>query len=106
PYSRVVAVDPTTGQEIWAFQVPGGAPSSRGVEYWPGDARTPAQIVFGTRLNGHLYSLDAKTGKLNQEFGDNGVVNLNTPEILHGFNGSQNGLSGPPTVYKNMVITG
>jgi len=106
PYSRVVALDPVTGKEIWAFQVPGGSPSSRGVEYWPGDARTPAQIVFGTRMNGHLYSLDAKTGKLNPEFGDNGVLNLNTPEILHGFSGNQNGLSGPPTVYKNMVITG
>src|ERR1051326_7764157 len=33
PYSRVVAVDPTTGQEIWNFPVPGGVPSSRGVEY-------------------------------------------------------------------------
>lgn len=106
PYSRVQAIDPTTGQEIWTFQVPGGGPSSRGVEYWPGDALTPAQIVFGTRMNGYLYSVDAKTGKLNKDFGDNGVVNLNTPEILQGLPGNQNGLSGPPTVYKNMVITG
>ena len=104
PYSRVVALDPVTGQEIWAFQVPRGGPSSRGVEYWPGDARTPAQIVFGTR-NGYMYSVDAKTGKLNNDFGDNGVVNLNTPEILQGLPGSD-GLSGPPIVYKHLVITG
>ena len=38
PYSRVVAVDPTTGKEVWAFQLPSGNPSTRGVEYWPGDA--------------------------------------------------------------------
>ena len=47
PYYRVVALDPTTGKEIWAFQLPSGNPSTRGVEYWPGDAQTPPQIVFG-----------------------------------------------------------
>jgi quinoprotein glucose dehydrogenase len=102
PFSRVVALDPTTGAEQWAFQVPG--PPTRGVEYWPGDARTPAQIVFGTST-AKLYSLDAKTGKPNEAFGDKGVVDLNTPEILQGLPGS-NGLSSPPIVYKNLVITG
>ena len=67
PYSRVVAVDPTTGKELWAFQLPAGSPSTRGVEYWPGDAQTPAQIVFGSS-DGKLYSLDAKTGKPNDGF--------------------------------------
>jgi quinoprotein glucose dehydrogenase len=47
PYARVVAIDPATGKEIWTFRLPSGNPSTRGVEYWPGDARTPAQIVFG-----------------------------------------------------------
>ena len=37
PYSRVVALDPTTGKELWAFKLPSGNPSTRGVEYWPGD---------------------------------------------------------------------
>ena len=48
PYGRVVALDPTTGKEVWVFQLPAGNPSTRGVEYWPGDAQTPPQIVFGT----------------------------------------------------------
>src|SRR3954468_11292768 len=39
PYSRVVALDSATGREIWKFKVPAGGPSTRGVEYWPGDAR-------------------------------------------------------------------
>ena len=68
-------VDPTTGKEVWAFQLPSGNPSTRGVEYWPGDAQTPPQIVFGSS-DGKLYSLDAKTGKPNEAFGDNGIVNL------------------------------
>jgi quinoprotein glucose dehydrogenase len=104
PYSRVVAVEPTTGKELWAFQLPASSPSTRGIEYWPGDARTTPQILFGSS-DGKLYSLDAKTGKPNDAFGDNGVVNLNTPEILQGLPG-HDGLSSPPIVFKNLVITG
>jgi quinoprotein glucose dehydrogenase len=104
PYSRVVAVEPTTGKELWAFQLPSGSASTRGVEYWPGDGQTPPQIVFGS-ADGKLYSVNAKTGKPNDTFGDNGIVNLNTAEIMRGLPG-RNGLSSPPTVYKNLVITG
>ena len=104
PYGRVVALDPTTGKETWVFRLPSGSPSTRGVEYWPGDARRSARIVFGSG-DGKLYSLDAKTGQLDPDFGDKGIVDLNTPEILQGFSGN-NGLSSPPVVYRNLVITG
>jgi len=104
PYSRVVALDPTTGKEIWTFRLPSGNPSTRGVEYWPGDAQTRPQIVFGSN-DGKLYSLDAKTGEPTEAFGARGVVDLNTPEILRGLPG-RDGLSSPPTVFKNLVITG
>lgn len=104
PYSRVAAVDPVNGKEIWFYKLPSGNPSTRGVEYWPGDGKTPAQIVFGSS-DGKLYSLDAKTGKPNIAFGDNGVVNLNTDAIMHGLPG-RNALTSPPIVYKNLVITG
>ncbi len=65
PYGRVVALDPTTGKELWAFPVPNGTPTSRGVEYWAGDAKTPAQIVFGSN-DGRLFSLNAQTGQPNR----------------------------------------
>ena len=104
PYNRVVAVEAVTGKEVWVYQLPSGNPSSRGVEYWPGDAKTPPQIVFGTS-NGRLISLDAKTGVPNAAFGEKGSVDLNTPEILRGLPGS-NGLSSPPIVYRNLVILG
>jgi len=104
PYSRVVALDAVSGKELWAYQLPSGSPSTRGVEFWAGDAKTPAQIVFGSS-DGKLYSIHAKTGKPNDGFGDNGVVNLNTPEIMQGLPG-RNALTSPPIVYKNLVITG
>ena len=104
PYARVVALDPASGKEKWAFQLPSGNPSTRGLEYWPGDATTPAQIVFGTS-DAKLYSIDAATGTPNRAFGDGGVVNLDTPEILRGLPG-RNGLTSPPNVFKHLVITG
>jgi len=104
PYSRVVAVDPVTGKEIWAYHLPQGNPATRGLEYWVGDGQTPAQVVFGSS-NGKLYSLNAKTGKPNEAFGDNGIVNMNTPEIMQGLPG-RNALSSPPIVYRNLVIAG
>uniref|UniRef100_Q028C8 Quinoprotein glucose dehydrogenase n=1 Tax=Solibacter usitatus (strain Ellin6076) TaxID=234267 RepID=Q028C8_SOLUE len=104
PYSRVVAVDPVTGGELWSFSLRSGNPSTRGLEFWAGDGHTPAQIVFGSS-DGKLYSIDAQTGKPNPAFGDNGVVNLNTDAIMHGLPG-RNSLSSPPIVYKNFVITG
>ena len=104
PYGRVVALDSTTGKEIWNFRVPAGNASTRGVEYWPGDSQTQPQIVFGTG-GGRLFSLNAKTGEPNAAFGDHGSIDLNTPEILQGLTGT-NGLSSPPTMYRNLVITG
>ncbi len=104
PYSRVAAVDPVNGKELWSYQLPSGVPSTRGVEYWAGDGKTPAQVVFGSS-DGKLYSLNAMTGKPNMEFGDNGVVNLNTDAIMHGLPG-RNGMTTPPVIYKNLVITG
>jgi quinoprotein glucose dehydrogenase len=104
PYGRVVALDPTTGQEKWAYRLPSGNPSTRGLEYWPGDATTPAQIVFGT-VDAKLYSIAAATGVPNAAFGTGGVVSLDTPEILRGLPG-RDGLTSPPIVYKHLVITG
>jgi quinoprotein glucose dehydrogenase len=104
PYSRVAAIDPINGTELWSWQLPSGNPSTRGLEYWGGDGKTPPQVVFGSS-DGKLYSLDAKTGKPNPEFGDNGVVNLNTDAIMRGLPG-RNAMTSPPIVYKNLVITG
>lgn len=75
PYSRVAAIDPTNGKELWSYQLPSGNPSTRGLEYWAGGGATPAQIVFGS-TDGKLYSLDAKTGRPNPAFGDNGISTL------------------------------
>ena len=82
PYSRIVALDAATGREQWVFQIPDGdQPSVRGANYWPGGEGAGPAIIFGTR-RGRLYSINAATGQLSQEFGDHGVVDLKTPEVM------------------------
>jgi quinoprotein glucose dehydrogenase len=106
PYSRVVALDAATGHEQWVFQIPDGdQPSVRGANYWfGGDGAGPA-IIFGTR-RGRLYSISAATGQLNQEFGDHGMVDLKTPEVMTTGRDKSYILPSPPLIYKNLVITG
>jgi quinoprotein glucose dehydrogenase len=102
----VVALEPETGREVWSYAVATpGQPSLRGVEYWPGDGKTGPRVVFGTR-DGYLIALEAKTGKPATGFGENGVVNMRTPEILNGSPNANLGMTSPPIVYRNLVITG
>ena len=47
--NRVVALEPETGKEIWQHPVTGGAPSRRGVAYWPGEGSTRAAHLLHRR---------------------------------------------------------
>ena len=106
PYGRVVALDAATGHELWAFTMPPrDRAGTRGVAYWPGGKGVGARIVFGTR-GGKLMALDAATGKPAADFGTNGVVDMKTPEVMNGNRGFPLGLSSPPTVYRDLIITG
>jgi len=103
-YGRVAALEPETAKEIWVYEVKDGAPATRGLEYWPGDKQSPATVFFGTS-SGKLYALNAKTGKPVPGFGNEGIVDMK-PGALNGLENSSFGLSSPPIIYKNVVITG
>jgi quinoprotein glucose dehydrogenase len=106
PYGRIVALDLTAGKELWSFDLPvGDQAATRGMEYWPGDGKAAPTVVFGTRA-GRLMSLAAATGKPAAGFGDNGVVPLKTPEVMVTGMNKAYGLSSPPIVFKNLIITG
>ena len=106
PYGAVIALDATTGAEKWRFQLPDAeVPSKRGLAYWPGDANIPPSLFFGASSGG-LYSIKASDGTLNTGFGENGIVNLKTPEVMRDFMDAGYSLLSSPTIYKNLVITG
>ena len=90
-YNRVVALDPETAKELWVYEVKDGSPAVRGLEFWAGDKDSPPSVLFGTS-SGKLISLNAKTGKLNPGFGNEGIVDMK-PGALNGLENASFGLS-------------
>ena len=80
PLGRVIALDPVSGTQRWAFDshIPKDAGygdfATRGVSTWkpPNGARR----IFIATIDARLISLDRATGKPFADFGDNGVVDL------------------------------
>ncbi len=83
---RVVALEASTGREIWRHVVAGARPSRRGVSWWAGGGGLAPRIVFTTGR--HLRALDAATGAPVESFGAGGVVDLvvpyNSVPLVHG----------------------
>src|SRR5262245_46569958 len=90
--NRVAALDPETGKERWQYRVAGGAPSRRGVAFWPGDGTAPPRIVF--TVGRRLIELDAASGTPVPTFGRDGEVDMIVP------------YNSVPFVHGNVVIVG
>src|SRR5437773_12017322 len=90
--NRVVALDSETGKEIWRYVAKEGAPSRRGVAYWPGDKSHSSRIMV--TLGRKLMALNARTGDIETGFGKDGEVDMVVP------------YNSPPTIYKNAVMVG
>jgi quinoprotein glucose dehydrogenase len=90
--NRVVALQPESGNEIWAYLVTGGTPSRRGVAYWPGNNSNPPRILF--TAGRRLIALNANTGKVDPGFGKEGEVDMVVP------------YNSVPLIYKNVLVVG
>src|SRR5581483_10063149 len=102
-WNRVVALEPETGKKLWEYEGQ-HTPGMRGIAWWPGDKQSESRIIFGT-TDGWLIALNAHTGRPVPGFGNEGLVNLR-PGVADKFPNSFYGLSSPPTIYKDLIITG
>lgn len=108
----VVALDATTGQQLWQWRAQEGerfdnAPrkgSGRGLAIWrDGDEARILVITPGF----YLVSLDAKTGLPDPEFGDNGRIDMQQGLRLGiGRDDLDIGSSMPPFVMNDVVVVG
>jgi quinoprotein glucose dehydrogenase len=106
PYRRVTALNAETGKQVWAYDLPGtDAPSTRGVEYWPGGNGAAPRVIVSTR-DGKIIALSARTGEPVASFGTNGILDTKTPEIMNGLPNAAFGYSTPPLVVNNVLVTG
>ncbi len=111
---RVVALDAATGKEVWQFDplkdhpfphrlASGGV--NRGCAYWSdGKPHGDRRIIHGTS-DGRLFSLDAKTGKLDPKFGDGGIRNLRK-ELDPKVAGRNYGPTSAPAIWKDTIVVG
>ncbi|HEY4363387.1 MAG TPA: pyrroloquinoline quinone-dependent dehydrogenase [Bryobacteraceae bacterium] len=71
--NSVVALDATTGKELWTHANIGPVPA-RGINYWESKDRKDRRLLYP--VGGYLTALDATTGQTIDSFGDNGRTDL------------------------------
>ncbi|HVG70814.1 MAG TPA: PQQ-binding-like beta-propeller repeat protein [Vicinamibacterales bacterium] len=100
----LVAVDATTGKELWIRENMNGM-TSRGMNYWESADGRDQRLIYA--MNSLLQTLDAKTGRPIMSFGTNGVVDLRV-----GIDGRDPATLGniqsntPGEVFQNLIILG
>jgi quinoprotein glucose dehydrogenase len=109
PVGRVIALDPVTGQQRWAFdaKVPRDAGygdfASRGVSSWQ---RGSEHRIFVATIDARLIALDATTGQPIPEFGERGTVDLRKGLRIAPRGFAQYQVTSPPAVIGNTVVVG
>ena len=115
PFYRVLALDPATGEEKWSFDTKSRlepltqpALKNRGVAYWeaenPVEGEACQKIIYLGTMDARLFALDADSGELCSDFGEEGVLDVNVwNDVNDHFPLS---LLQPPTVVGNHVIMG
>ena len=97
----IFAIEPETGKQIWHYEATQVA--LRGLAYWPGEKLTHPRVFAGVK--GGMIAIDVTTGRPAPGFGVEGLLDLKKG-VLDGLPDGRFALDSPPTVYKNIVITG
>ena len=113
PYNRVVALNPETGAQLWAFdpkayedgQPPNGTGFvHRGVAAWRDAANGNALRIF-INSRYRLFAIDAKTGRPVESFGSHGSIDL-SEGLVWAINKKHYTNTSPPVIYKDLIILG
>ena len=74
--NSIVALNAATGEEIWVHDAAPGTSviTNRGINYWQSADGSERRLL--TAVNHYLIALDATTGEVIREFGEDGRVNL------------------------------
>jgi len=108
PFHRLIALEPETGKQLWAFDsgfdkhIRLGLFINRGVAYW--QEGRESRIFLGTQ-EGHLFSIDAKTGKRDPAFAKQGKLDLKKG-VTEKFPHLSYGLTSPVAVCGDRVVVG
>jgi quinoprotein glucose dehydrogenase len=113
PFNRILALDPATGEEHWAFEPEVNLElnvnyNCRGVAYWEDeiiddDQLCGKRILFGTN-DSRFFAIDAGSGKRCPNFGSNGELKIDADPSGVYPGGVQ--FVGPPVVIGDIAVIG
>jgi quinoprotein glucose dehydrogenase len=101
--NSLVALDASTGKEIWIHEDLGGI-APRGINYWESKDRADRRLLF--QRNSYLQAIDARTGKSILTFGTDGVVNLREGLRRDAATVVKVQSSNPGKIFENLIILG
>ena len=114
PFNRVIALDPVTGAQRWAYDPKidldgdyGDGLVNRGVSTWLDTSRTSGQPcrrrIFEATQDARLVAIDAATGSPCADFGKEGQITLrDVPQYHAGWYH----MTSPPAIIDDLVIVG
>ncbi len=112
PFNRVMALDPATGRQLWAYDPKierrrpyGDGLINRGVAAWRDSTAKGVcgLVIYEATLDARLVALDGRTGKPCPNFGKGGEVDLtDAPRFRPG----RYHMTSPPVVVDKVVVVG
>jgi quinoprotein glucose dehydrogenase len=114
PFNRVIALDPSTGKQIWAYDPKidqtwqaGDGLINRGVAQWLDPkvekGRPCRRRIFEATIDARLIAIDSNTGKPCSDFGNMGEVSLRN---VNNFRSGWYHMTSPPAVIDDLVVVG
>jgi len=101
--SSIVAIDATTGKEIWVHDGLGGM-TQKGMNYWESADGNDRRLIFS--VNSFLQEIDAKTGKTIPTFGIDGSVDLRKGLLRAEGTSISAQPPSPGRIWRNVMIFG
>jgi quinoprotein glucose dehydrogenase len=101
--NSLVALDATTGKEIWIHEELAGI-APRGINYWESADRSDRRLLF--QMNSYLQAIDARTGQSILSFGTDGAVNLRDGLGRDPATVVKTQSSNPGKIFENLIILG
>jgi quinoprotein glucose dehydrogenase len=112
-YNDIIAIDADTGKQVWRFAAHTNTEgifgqTCRGVSHYKSpNARASAacaERLYTATIDARLLAVDAATGKICEDFGDKGAVNL-----LKGMSAAPKGyyhVTSPPAIVAGKIVIG
>jgi quinoprotein glucose dehydrogenase len=101
--SALVALDATTGKEIWVHDGVSGI-TTNGINYWESADGRDRRLIFA--IDSFLQQIDARTGKSILTFGDNGISDMRVGLPRAEGTSVRTQPASPGRIWRNIMIFG